>query len=75
MTLKRVAIAVLILWVVRNVVMVTSQFQWPHLGAGWVGAVLGYNLFDVRVWLLAVGIVLLAYREKKKKRSASGEVG
>lgn len=74
MTLKRVAIAVLILWVVRNVVVVTSQFQWPYLGAKWVGAVIGYNLFDVRVWLLVVGIVLLAYREKKK-RSKPGEVG
>jgi hypothetical protein len=65
MTFKRVAIAVLILWLIRNVVVVTSQFQWPYLGASWVGAVIGYNLFDPRVWMLLVGIVLLQYREKK----------
>jgi len=77
MTLKRAAIVVLILWLVRNIVVVTSQFQWPYLGASWAGAVIGYNLFDVRLWLLAVGIVLLAYRERKslKKRNTSGEAG
>ena len=67
MTFKRVAIAVLIIWVVRNVVVVTLQFQPPY-GARWVGAVVGYNLFDVRVWLLVVGIALLAYREKKSPK-------
>jgi hypothetical protein len=68
MTFKRVAIAVLIIWVVRNVVVVTSQFQPPYLGARWVGAVVGYNLFDVRVWILVVGIALLAYREKRSPK-------
>jgi hypothetical protein len=76
MTLKRVAIVVLILWVVRNIVVVTSQFQWPYLGVRWAGAVIGYNLFDVRVWLLVIGIALLTYREKKnlKKGGTPGEV-
>jgi hypothetical protein len=68
MTLKRVAIAALILWVIRNIVVVTSEFQWPYLGASWVGAVIGYNFFDLRVWMLLVGIVLLQYRERKTEK-------
>jgi hypothetical protein len=73
MTLKRVAIAVLILWIVRNVVVVTSEFQWPYLGVRWVGSVIGYNLFDLRVWMLLVGIVLLQYREKKQRAARNGD--
>ncbi len=67
-TFKRIAIGLLVLWIIRNIVVVTSQFQWPYLGARWVGAVIGYNLFDVRVWMLVVGIALLTYREKKASR-------
>ncbi len=66
MTLKRVAIAVLVLWIIRNIVMVTSQFQWPYLAASWVGGCIGANVGDLRVWMLVIGIVLLNYREKKR---------
>jgi hypothetical protein len=65
---KRVSIAVLILWVIRNIIVVTSEFQWPYLGTSWVGAVIGYNFFDLRVWMLLLGIVLLQYREKKTEK-------
>lgn len=67
MTLKRIAIAVLILWIVRNCIVDASQFRWPYLGAGWLGMVIGGTVADPRVWMLVIGIFLLNYREKKMK--------
>ena len=57
--LECIAIVIFILWVIQNIVVVTSEFQWPYLGASWVGGIISYNIGDIRLWALGLGILWL----------------
>lgn len=66
MVLYRVGQVVLGLWLIYKFVILLPEF--PHYGmAGLIGAYIGGNLFDLRTWLLVIGLFLLRWRLQNKR--------
>jgi len=61
MALYRLAQAVLVLWFAYKFVVLIPQSH-AYGVAGFVGAYVGGNLFDLRTWLLVIGLLLLRRR-------------
>jgi hypothetical protein len=70
-----VAKVVLVLWIIRDVVVSYGSLGGiEHSGiAGVIGGSIGYVLFDVRVWMLVIGILLLRYRNRKQAKASSSK--
>lgn len=66
MVFYRFAQVVLALWLGYKFVVLLPEFS--HYGiAGFIGAYIGGNLFDLRTWLLVVGLLLLRHKIRSSK--------
>ena len=66
MALYRFGQVVLVLWLGYKFVALLPEFS--HYGiAGFIGAYIGGNLFDLRTWLLVVGLLLLRQKTKPSR--------
>ena len=61
-----VAKAALVIWLVRDCIV-----YFPH-NVVEVGGLVGAVVFDLRIWVLVIGIVLLQVRSAKQARTSGG---
>ena len=64
MKLYRVAQAVLVIWLVYKLVVILPVMQSDGIVGG-IGAHIGSSVFDLRTWLLVVGLLLLRTKVRK----------
>jgi hypothetical protein len=64
MALYRFGQVILAVWLVYKFVVLIPHFRSYGI-AGFIGAYVGGNLFDLRTWLLVVGLFLLRWKYRR----------